>query len=58
MIVSSRLIDISAKGSKIEYESDENEYTDIMVPYADMLNHKDPKMASWSYSMERKGFII
>ena len=51
MMVSSRIYDISANGSKIE--SNGNEYTDILVPFADMLNHKDPKMASWVYSEEQ-----
>ena len=52
MCVSSRIHDISAKGFKIDY-GDGNEYTDIIVPFADMFNHRAPKMASWTYSQER-----
>jgi histone-lysine N-methyltransferase SETD3 len=29
-----------------------------LVPYADMLNHKVPKMTHWFYSDEKKGFVM
>jgi len=32
--------------------------TDAFVPLADMLNHRRPKQTAWSYSDEKKGFII
>ena len=57
MNICSRIHDISAKGFKID-TGDGNEWTDIMVPFADMFNHKQPKMSSWTYSYERKGFCI
>ncbi len=32
--------------------------TDALVPIADMLNHKIPKMTSWYFSDDKKGFIV
>ncbi len=32
--------------------------TDGFVAYADMLNHKRPRQTSWTYTDDRKGFII
>lgn len=43
MTASSRIFGIIIKGFK----------TDAFVPLADMLNHKRPKLTSWSYSDER-----
>ena len=40
MLVSSRIFGIMVHGVK----------TDALVPIADMLNHKIPKMATWSFS--------
>jgi histone-lysine N-methyltransferase SETD3 len=48
MIVSSRIFGIIINGKK----------TDALVPIADMLNHKIPKMTSWFFSDERKGFVV
>ena len=39
MNVSSRIYDISAKGFKIE-NGEGKVFTDIMIPFADMINHK------------------
>ncbi len=48
MMVSSRIFGIQI----------ENVKTDGFVPYADMLNHKRPRQTTWSYTDDRKGFII
>ena len=48
MMVSSRIFGIQIEGVK----------TDGFVAYADMLNHKRPRQTSWTYTDERKGFII
>lgn len=32
--------------------------TDALVPIADMLNHKIPKMTTWSFSDTMKGFVV
>ena len=48
MIVCSRIFGIIMHGTK----------TDALVPIADMLNHKIPKMTTWSFSDEHKGFIV
>ena len=32
--------------------------TDALVPIADMLNHKIPKMTSWYFSDEKRGFVV
>ena len=29
-----------------------------LVPYADMINHKDPGNCEWYYDNEKKGFVI
>jgi histone-lysine N-methyltransferase SETD3 len=48
MIVSSRIFGMVINGRK----------TDALVPIADMLNHKMPKLTSWYFSDERRGFIV
>lgn len=48
MIVCSRIFGIITYGEK----------TDALVPIADMLNHKIPKMTGWSFSDKMKGFIV
>ncbi len=48
MMVASRIFGIQVEGVK----------TDGFVPYADMLNHKRPRQTSWTYTDDRKGFII
>lgn len=32
--------------------------TDILAPFADMLNHRLPKQTTWNYIQEEKGFVI
>ena len=32
--------------------------TDILAPFADMLNHHLPKQSSWNYVQEEEGFVI
>lgn len=29
-----------------------------MVPFADMINHKTPKLSAWEYSQQREGFVL
>ena len=48
MMVASRIFGINVEGVK----------TDGFVPYADMLNHKRPRQTSWTYTDDRRGFII
>jgi histone-lysine N-methyltransferase SETD3 len=48
MMVSSRIFGIQVEGVK----------TDGFVAYAAMLNHKRPRQTTWSYTDEKKGFII
>lgn len=36
----------------------DNNKTDGLVPYADMLNHKVPKETKWTFDDQRYGFII
>lgn len=48
MIVSSRIFGVLMNGRK----------TDALVPIADMLNHKIPKVTSWYFSDEKKGFVV
>ena len=48
MMVSSRIFGMNIDNVK----------TDGFVPMADMLNHKRPRQTSWSYTDEKKGFII
>lgn len=48
MIVCSRIFGIMMNDRK----------TDALVPIADMLNHKAPKMTSWYYSDRKKGFVV
>ena len=47
-IVGSRIFGLLINGIK----------TDILAPFADMLNHKLPKQTSWNYIDEREGFVI
>ena len=32
--------------------------TGAYVPYADMLNHKEPRETAWYYDNERQGFVV
>ena len=48
MIVSSRIFSICIEGRS----------TIALVPLADMLNHKHPKNVTWTYSDEKRGFIV
>ena len=48
MMVSSRIFGIQVDNVK----------TDGFVAYADMLNHKRPRQTTWTYTDDRKGFII
>jgi histone-lysine N-methyltransferase SETD3 len=48
MIVCSRIFGVIINGYK----------TDALVPIADMLNHKTPKLTSWYFSDEKHGFIV
>lgn len=47
-IVGSRIFGVFINGVK----------TDILAPFADMLNHRLPKQTSWNYIDEKEGFII
>lgn len=47
-VVGSRIFGLLIKGVK----------TDILAPFADMLNHKLPKQTSWNYIDEKGGFEI
>lgn len=47
-IISSRVFGIKVDGVK----------TGGMVPYADMINHKFPKMSEWNYEDSRAGFVL
>ena len=29
-----------------------------MVPFADMINHRTPKLSAWEYDQEREGFVL
>ncbi len=48
LIISSRIFGVTINGRK----------TDALVPIADMLNHRHPKMTSWYYCDLEKAFII
>ncbi len=48
MAISSRIF-----GVKIDYKK-----TDVLVPYADLLNHKRPRTTHWFYDEKYKSFII
>jgi len=48
MVVSSRIFGVLINGRK----------TDALVPIADMLNHKTPKLTSWHFCDEKRGFIV
>ena len=48
MIISSRVFGIEL----------ENKKTDVLVPFADLLNHKRPKETIWYYNNSLKGFVI
>lgn len=47
-LVSSRIFGVKINGSK----------TDVLVPLADMLNHKRPQETLWEYNEARGGFTI
>lgn len=47
-IVGSRIFGLLINGVK----------TDILAPFADMLNHKLPKQTAWNYIDQREGFVI
>ena len=48
MMICSRIFGITINGIK----------TDALVPIADMLNHKIPKMTTWYFSDEKKCFVV
>ncbi len=48
LMVGSRVFGIFIDGIK----------TEILAPFADMLNHKVPKETVWNYSQEKAGFFI
>jgi histone-lysine N-methyltransferase SETD3 len=48
MAVSSRIF-----GVKIDYKK-----TDVLAPYADLLNHKRPRQTHWFYDDKYKAFLI
>jgi histone-lysine N-methyltransferase SETD3 len=48
MVVSSRIF-----GVKIEYKK-----TDVLAPFADLLNHKRPRSTHWYYDEMHKAFFI
>ena len=48
MVIASRLFGITING----------EWTEAVIPFADMLNHKQPSEAKWAYSDERGGFLV
>lgn len=48
MIVGSRIFGVTIKGNN----------TDIIVPYADMLNHKEPRETHWTYNNKEDAFMV
>lgn len=48
MIISSRIFGIFVDNNK----------TDALVPIADMLNHRTPKITSWFYCEHSKCFVV
>ena len=48
MIISSRIFGISINNNK----------TDVLVPYADLLNHKRPRETQWFYDDKINSFVI
>jgi histone-lysine N-methyltransferase SETD3 len=48
MIISSRIFGISINNNK----------TDVLVPYADLLNHKRPRQTQWYYDDKLESFVI
>ena len=48
MIVASRIFGVKIKNKK----------SDVLAPYADMLNHRKPKQTYWNYEDESEAFII
>jgi len=48
MLISSRIFGISIKNNK----------TDILCPFADLLNHKRPRQTQWYYDDNLNSFII
>ena len=48
MIISSRIFGISINNYK----------TDVLVPFADLLNHKRPRQTQWYYDNKIKSFVI
>jgi protein-histidine N-methyltransferase len=35
-----------------------DEYASALVPFADMVNHRRPRVAAWSFDAERRHFVI
>lgn len=48
MAVSSRIFGVKINGKK----------TDVLAPFADLLNHKRPRQTHWTYDEKYAGFII
>ena len=48
ILISSRVFGISMNGKK----------TDVLVPFADLLNHKRPKQTQWYYDDKLESFVI
>ena len=48
MVISSRIFGISINNNK----------TDVLVPYADLLNHKRPRQTQWFYDDKINRFVI
>jgi histone-lysine N-methyltransferase SETD3 len=48
MIVASRIFGVKIKNKK----------SDVLAPYADMLNHHRPKQTYWNYEDESESFVI
>lgn len=45
-------------GSRIFGVHIEDTKTDILAPFADMLNHRLPKQTTWNYLDDKEGFLI
>lgn len=48
MMIGSRIFGINISGLK----------TEVLVPFADMLNHRQPKQTVWNYEESLNGFAI
>lgn len=48
MMIGSRIFGINYSGMK----------TQVLVPFADMLNHRQPKQTVWNYEESVNGFVI